>query len=67
MSVARTSEITAASTKSFEDAVRKGIKRFNKTIKHIEGAWIKEQKVIVENGEVSEYRVTMKVTFVLDD
>ena len=67
MSVARTSEITAASTKSFEDAVRKGIKRFNKTIKNVEGAWVKEQKVIVENGEVSEYRVTMKVTFILDD
>ncbi len=67
MSVARTSEITAASNKSFEDAVRKGIKRFNKTIKNVEGAWIKEQKVVVEDGDVAEYRVTMKVTFILDD
>ncbi len=67
MSVARTSEINASSKKSFEDAVRKGIKRFNKTIKNVEGAWIKEQKVVVDNGEVSEYRVTMKVTFILDD
>ena len=67
MSIARTSEITAASKKSFEDAVEKGIKRFSKTIKNVEGAWIKEQKVVVNDGDVSEYRVTMKVTFVLDE
>lgn len=67
MSVARTTEISASSDKSFEDAVRKGIKRFSKTISHVEGAWIKEQKVVVQDGEVSEYRVSMKVTFVLDD
>lgn len=67
MSIARTSEISASSTKSFEDAIREGIKRFSKTIKHVEGAWVKEQKVVVDDGEVSEYRVTMKVTFVLND
>jgi flavin-binding protein dodecin len=67
MSIAKTSEVSASSGKSFEDAVRKGIKRFSKTVSHVEGAWIKEQKVIVSDGEVSEYRVTMKVTFVLDD
>ncbi len=67
MSIARTTEISASSEKSFEDAVRKGIKRFSKTINHVEGAWVKEQKVVVKNGEVSEYRVTMKVTFLLDD
>lgn len=67
MSIARTTEISASSTKSFEDAVRKGIKRFSKTISNVEGAWVKEQKVVVNDGEVSEYRVTMKVTFVLDD
>ena len=67
MSIARTTEISAASKKSFEDAVRKGIKRFSKTINNVEGAWIKEQKVVVDGGEVSEYRVVMKVTFVLDD
>jgi flavin-binding protein dodecin len=67
MSIAKTSEVSASSGKSFEDAVRKGIKRFSKTVSHVEGAWIKEQKVIVKDGEVSEYRVTMKVTFVLDD
>lgn len=67
MSIARTTEISASSGKSFEDAVRKGIRRFSKTINNVEGAWVKEQKVVVNDGEVSEYRVTMKVTFVLDD
>ena len=67
MSIARTTEISASSGKSFEDAVRKGIKRFSETINNVEGAWVKEQKVVVKDGEVSEYRVTMKVTFVLDD
>lgn len=67
MSIARTTEISASSDKSFEDAVRKGIRRFSKTINNVEGAWVKEQKVVVKDGEVSEYRVTMKVTFVLDD
>lgn len=67
MSVGRTTEITAASDKGFEDAIKKGIKRFNETIDNVEGAWIKEQKVVVKNGDVLEYRVTMKVTFVLRD
>lgn len=67
MSVARTTEITASSSKSFEDAVEKGIKRFSKTIDKVESAWIKEQKVVVDGGEVAEFRVTMKVTFILKD
>jgi flavin-binding protein dodecin len=67
MSIAKTSEISASSSKSFEDAIRKGIKRFSKTIKQVEGAWIKEQKVVVTDDEVSEFRVTMKVSFILDD
>ena len=67
MSVARTTEISVSSAKSFEDAITKGIKRFSKTIDNVEGAWIKEQKVVVKDGEVSEYRVTMKVSFVLND
>ena len=66
MSVAKHSEITAGSRKSFEDAVEKGIKKMAKTVDHIEGAWVKEQKVVVENGEITGYRVDMKVTFVLD-
>lgn len=67
MSVARTTEITSSSDKSFEDAIAKGIKRYNDTIDHVEGAWIKEQKVVVKNGDIAGYRVTMKVTFILKD
>jgi flavin-binding protein dodecin len=65
MSIAKSSEISASSDKSFEDAIKKGIKRFSKTIDNIEGAWVKEQKVVVDNGDVTEFRVTMIVTFVL--
>jgi flavin-binding protein dodecin len=65
MSVAKISEITSSSSKSFEDAVRKGISKISKTVDNVEGAWVKEQKVVVENGEVTAYRVTMKVTFVV--
>ena len=50
-----------------DEAIEKGIRRFSKTIDNVEGAWIKEQKVVVKDGEVSEYRVTMKVTFLLKD
>lgn len=65
MSVAKISEITSSSSKSFEDAVRKGISKISKTVDNVEGAWVKEQKVVVENGDVTAYRVTMKVTFVV--
>lgn len=65
MSVAKTSEITASSSKSFEDAIRTGIRKMAKTVDKIESAWVKEQKVIVDAGEVSAYRVTLKVTFIV--
>ncbi len=65
MSVAKTSEITASSSKSFEDAIRIGIRKMSKTVNDIESAWVKEQKVVVEKGEVSAYRVAMKVTFIV--
>jgi flavin-binding protein dodecin len=65
MSVAKVIEITSSSTKSFEDAVQGGITRAGKTVDRIEGAWIAEQKVKVEKGKISEYRVTMRVTFML--
>ncbi|MEO0998826.1 MAG: dodecin family protein [Pseudomonadota bacterium] len=65
MSVARVTEIIASSTKSFEDAVKNGIKRANETLDNIEGAWVQDQKVVCENGKISEYRVIMKVTFIL--
>lgn len=65
MSVARVTEITAASTKSFEDAVQLGVARANKTLKNVKGAWIQDQKLTVSDGKIAEYRVIMKVTFVL--
>ncbi|MCU7844790.1 MAG: dodecin family protein [Candidatus Thiodiazotropha sp. (ex Monitilora ramsayi)] len=65
MSVAKVTEIIATSTKGFDDAVSQGVKRANKTLKNIKGAWVKDQQVSVSNGKVSEYRVTLKVTFVL--
>lgn len=65
MSIAKTSEISASSSKSFEEAIRKGIKKMSETVHNIEGAWVKEQKVVVKKGEVTDYRVTMKVTFVV--
>ena len=67
MSVAKVTEIIASSDKSFEDAVRMGIARADKTLKNIRGAWLKEQKVVVEKGKITEYRVAMKVSFVLAD
>ena len=65
MSVARVTEIISSSKKNFEDAVEKGINRAVKTLKNVEGAWVKSQKVIVKNGKISEYRVNLKVTFIL--
>jgi flavin-binding protein dodecin len=67
MSVARVTEIISSSKKSFEDAIEKGINRAAKTLKNVEGAWVKEQKVVVKNGKISEYRVDLKVTFILID
>jgi flavin-binding protein dodecin len=67
MSVAKVTEITATSTKSFEEAIKAGINRATKTLKNVKGAWIKGFKVEIENGKVRIYRVDMKVTFVLED
>jgi len=67
MSVARVTEITATSPKSFEDAVNIGINRANQTLRNVKGAWIKEQQVKVSDGKATEYQVNMLVTFVLDD
>lgn len=65
VSVAKIIEIKSSSKKSFEDAVESGIKRASKTVSDIKGAWVAEQEVLVENGKVTEYRVLMRVTFVL--
>ncbi len=66
MSVARVTEIKASSTESFDDAVRVGIARASETLSNVKGAWIAEQEVIVNDGQIAEYRVLMKVTFVLN-
>ncbi len=67
MTVARITEISSVSKKSFEDAVALGVARANKTLKNVKGAWVKDQEVMVEKGKVSGYKVILKVTFVLAD
>ena len=67
MSVAKVSEISSTSTKSFEDAINQGIARASKTLRNVRSAWIKEQQVRLENGKITEYQVNMMITFVLDD
>ena len=67
MSVARVTEISATSTKSFEDAIQQGIARATKTLRHVKSAWIKEQRVDITGDSISEYQVNLVITFVLDD
>lgn len=67
MSVAKVIELSATSTKSFEDAIQQGVARATKTLKNVEGAWVKEQQVSIENGRISRYRVNLMVTFILGD
>jgi dodecin len=67
MSIAKISEISATSTKSFEDATSKGLARANKTLRNVRSAWIKEQQVRVKDGVITEYQVNMMITFVIDD
>lgn len=66
MSVARVIEISATSSQSFDDAVRQGIERANETLRHVEGAWVKEQNVMIEDGKITNYKVNLQVTFLLD-
>lgn len=68
MAVARVTEIIASSQDSFEDAVKKGIKRANKTLNNVRGAWVESQKVVCNrDGDIKEFRVNLKVSFVLAD
>jgi dodecin len=67
MTVAKVTEISSSSTVSFEDAIKTGIARASKTVQNIKGAWVKEQSVDVENNKITQYRVNLKVTFVLKD
>lgn len=65
MTIARITEISSISKKSFDDAISRGVARANKTLKNVKGVWIKDQEVLVDNGKIAGYKVTMKVTFVL--
>ncbi len=67
MSVARITEISASSKKSFDDAIKEGVERADKTIRNVTSAWVKDQDVWVEKGKIKEYHVKLKVSFVLDD
>ena len=68
MSVARVTEIKASSTKSFDDAIKAGVARAHKTLTKVKSAWIENQEVLIDDkGQISEYRVQMKVTFILED
>jgi flavin-binding protein dodecin len=67
MSVARVTEISSTSTKSFEDAIQQGVAGATKTLRNVRSAWIKEQRVDIRDGRIAEYQVNMMVTFILDD
>lgn len=67
MSVARVTEITSSSPEGFEEAMRVGIARATQTLQNVMGAWIKTQEVVITNGKITEYRVRLKVTFVLNE
>ena len=67
MSVGRVTELTATSSESFEAAIREGVARANKTLRNVEGAWVKEQEVQIREGDIVGFKVNMLITFVLDD
>ncbi len=67
MSVAKVTEIISSSSTSFDDAVAQGVVRASETLKNVESAWVQSQQVTVKDGKVSEYRVNLKVTFILKD
>ena len=67
MTIARITEVISTSTISFDDAIKKGIERAARTLDNVDGAWVQDQKVIVENGSISQFEVALKITFVLND
>ncbi len=67
MSVARVTELSATSEKSFEDAINQGVARATKTLRNVKGAWVKEHQVRIDGNQIVEYQVNMQITFVLDD
>lgn len=66
MSVARVTELSAMSNTSFEDAIEQAITRASQTLRNVTSAWVKEQRVVVENGSISQYQVNLQVTFILE-
>ena len=67
MSIARVTELSATSNKSFEDAINQGIARATKTLRNVRSAWVKEQEVQIQDGRASEYKVNLQITFILDE
>lgn len=67
MAVARVTEISSTSAKSFDDAIQQGVSRATKTLRNVRGAWVKEQRVDIKDDKITEYQVNLMVTFVLDD
>jgi len=67
MTIARITEVISTSSISFDDAIKKGIERAARTLDNVDGAWVQDQKVTVENGSISQFEVTLKITFVLND
>ena len=66
MAIAKVVEVTSSSQKSFEDAIQTGISKVTETVKNVQGAWINEQKVIIQDNKITEYRVNLKISFVVD-
>ena len=66
MAIAKVVEVTSSSQKSFEDAIQTGITKVTETVKNVQGAWINEQKVIIQDNKITEYRVNLKISFLVD-
>ena len=67
MSIARITEISSTSTKSFEDAIQSAVARATKTLRNVRGAWVKEQQIKIDDGKIVEYQVNLMITFILDE
>lgn len=67
MSIARVTEISSTSTKSFEDAIQSAVTRASQTLRNVRSAWVKEQQIKIDNGKIAEYQVNLMITFVLDE
>jgi len=67
MSIARVTEISSTSTKSFEDAIQSAVSRATQTLRNVRSAWVKEQQIKIDNGKIVEYQVNLMITFVLED